>query len=240
MNTIKNIIIGILRVIRAPIMRVVKPGRKDVRFVNASNPLKPLSLKYGYDRGTPIDRIYIEDYMDKHKDLIKGRCLEIHDCAYTKRFGGKNVTHCDALDIDTTNKEANIYGDLRNLKGIIEDNTYNCLIITHTINIIDDVDAALQECYRILKPGGALILTVPGFIGPVVEVSRSFWRFNRNNTRHLISRHFEKDPYDVVTYGNVLAGQAFLTGLAAEELSREELMFNDPHYPIAVGAVAIK
>lgn len=240
MNIIKLKILDILRFIRAPLMRIIKPAKKDIRIVNSLNPLLPISLKYGYDRGTPIDRIYIESFIGNQKDLIKGKCLEIHDNAYTVKFGGDRVTQSDALDINTTNKQSNIYGDLRNLRGVIEDDAYDCLIITHTINIIDDINSALSECYRVLKPGGVLILTVPGPIGPVVDISKSFWRFNLNNTEYLLSKFFKKENMKFKSYGNVLAGQAFLTGLSAEELSKEEIEFNDPHFPICIGAVAIK
>jgi hypothetical protein len=45
-----------------------------------------------------------------------------------------------------------------------------------------------------------------------------------------------------VTYagGNVLAATAFLYGLAAEELSREELDHLDLRYPVTIGIRATK
>lgn len=237
---LKSNIISLLRLVRAPIVRQIKRTSSDIRLVNSTNPLKPISIKYGYDRGAPIDRVYIESFLEDNKDSIKGRCLEIHDTAYIKKFGGKKVAHSDALDIDTSNKQANIYGDLRNLKETINDNTYDCLVITHTINIIDDVDAAISECHRILKPGGILLLTIPGFIGPVIDIDKSFWRFNKNNTRYILKKKFDNNSIQTISYGNVLAGQAFLTGLSTEELSKSEISYNDPHFPIVIGAKAIK
>ena len=237
---LKSKIIKFIRLIRAPIMRQLKKPLLDIRLVNSINPVIPLSTKYGFDRGTPIDRIYIESFLNSNKDYIKGTCLEIHDIAYTKKFGGNKVSQSDSLDINIANKEANIYGDLRNLKEIINNDTYDCLIITHTINVIDDLDAVISECHRILKPGGTLLLTIPGFIGPVIDLDKSFWRFNKNNTRYILEKKFNKNSIQIISCGNVLAGQAFLTGLAAEELSKSEINYNDPHFPIVIGAIAIK
>src|SRR4051794_37443694 len=48
----------------------------------------PISTVFGFDRGTPIDRYYIETFLSKNADDIRGRVLEIGDNSYTVRFGG--------------------------------------------------------------------------------------------------------------------------------------------------------
>jgi len=232
-------VLKVLRVIRAPITRTVKPASSWPLWRNKNRPLEPISVKYGYDRGTPIDRIYIEDFIAKHRDAIRGACLEVHDTAYIKKYGAK-VIRADALDINDSNGLANIFGDIRNLKGLIADNTYDCLVINHTLNLLDDINAGISECYRILKPGGALLATLPGPIAPVNDSKFSYWRLTKNAAKYLMAKHFDADKVLVETYGNVVAGQAFLTGLAAEELSKEEIAHNDPRFPIAITIKAIK
>ena len=37
----------------------------------------PLSASWGYDRGTPVERYYIENFLDEHRQDICGRMLEI-------------------------------------------------------------------------------------------------------------------------------------------------------------------
>jgi hypothetical protein len=49
---------------------------------------KPLSRRFGFDRGGPVDRVYIEDFLDKNSLHIKGRVLEVADNNYTLKFGG--------------------------------------------------------------------------------------------------------------------------------------------------------
>ena len=233
-------VLRILRVIRAPIVRTIKPGSAWPLWKNNQYPLEPISLKYGYDRGTPIDRSYIEDFILKYQHLIKGVCLEVHDTAYLKKYGGSNVTKADALDVDTSNGLANVFGDLRNLKGVVADNTYDCLVINHTLNLLDDIESGIGECYRILKPGGTLLVTLPGPIAPVNDSKLSYWRLTKNAARYLMAKHFDLNKTIVETYGNVVAGQAFLTGLSAEELTKEEIMHHDPRFPIAVTIKATK
>src|ERR687894_427089 len=55
--------------------------------------LTPISREYGYDRGTPIDRFYIENFLEEHSSSIRGRVLEISENTYTRRFGGARATH---------------------------------------------------------------------------------------------------------------------------------------------------
>src|SRR3972149_8901614 len=140
--------------IRALIMRLFRPAGL---YWLARPSAKPLSHKFGFDRGNPIDRYWIEKFLTANKKLITGRCLEVTDSFYTIKFGLK-VTKSDVLDINPKNKLATIHGDLKHLTTV-KSNTYDCLILTHVLGLIDDVQAAACECHRILKPGGVLLFT---------------------------------------------------------------------------------
>jgi SAM-dependent methyltransferase len=200
--------------------------------------MTPLSTKFGFDRGTPIDRYWIETFLKDRKTLIKGRVLEITDSTYTKRFGENRVTGADVLDINMKNKQATIYGDLRNLRKVVRDNTYDTIILTHVLGMIDNIDGALGEVYRILKPGGTLLVT-SSCMGPIYDANTNFWRFTPAGARYLFAKQFGK-KVTVSSYGNVFSGQAFWTGMAQEELTHKELNYNDPRYPCIVAVVAKK
>ena len=47
----------------------------------------PLSDHWGYDRGTPVDRWYIERWLSGQARDIRGSVLEAMDSRYTARFG---------------------------------------------------------------------------------------------------------------------------------------------------------
>jgi len=51
----------------------------------------PLSREFGFDRGAPVDRRYIEGFLTRHAADVRGRVLEVKDAAYTRRFGGARV-----------------------------------------------------------------------------------------------------------------------------------------------------
>src|SRR5215210_7162112 len=46
----------------------------------------PLSRYFGFDRGLPIDRYYIENFLARQAEDIHGRVLEIGDNSYTQRY----------------------------------------------------------------------------------------------------------------------------------------------------------
>jgi SAM-dependent methyltransferase len=228
--------LNLVRKIRAKIMLILKPRSGYFMFEDKVRNLKPISNKSGFDRGTPIDRYYIDKFLSAHKDVVRGRCLEIHDDFYIRKFGGDKVTASDVLDIDTANKQANIYGDLKNVSNIA-DNVYDCLMITHTLGLIDDYDAAIREMHRILKPGGSLVavVTIAGSTGKY-----DHWRFTENSLRYAFGKYFKQDAMQIQTYGNVLVGQAHWIGLATEELTTEELDYHDPQFAIMAAMVARK
>ncbi len=225
-----NPLLSLIFKIRGFVMRIIKP--------RSSYSLVPMSEVFGFDRGLPIDRYYIEEFLEKNKKVIKGYCLEVHDSAYTKRFGEDRVTKFDALDIDTNNKLANIYADLAKADNI-PDNTYDTLIITHTIGLIPEHEKAVANLYRILKPGGYLLLTA-STMGPFIENGSGFWRYTTKSIPYLLGKHFPEKSIKTEAYGNVLTGQAFWAGLASQDLSKEELDYKDSRFPIIVTAVCKK
>lgn len=201
--------------------------------------LKPLSSKFGFDRGTPIDRYWIESFLKDNSHLIKGRCLEVTDSKYTFLFGGSLVTKSDVIDIDPKNKKANITADLRNLKSKIKDNTYDCIILTHVLGMIDDYGRVIMECKRILKKGGVLIFT-GSCLGPQLKNNYSYWRFTPKSVEYIMQKYFKPKKLKLKIYGNILTAQAFIVGMAQEELTKKELEFNDERFPCVIGALAVK
>lgn len=201
----------------------------------------PISLKYGLDRGKPIDRLYIEEFLSVCSLYIRGVCLEIKDNTYTTHYGGVKVVRSDILDINSKNSRATIVDDLRALKTI-RDNYYDCIILTQVLQFIDDVDAAVKQCYRVLKPGGTLLVTVPSLsrIDIGAGTPGDFWRFTSASISFLFGKYFSSERVTVQSWGNVLAGVGFWIGLAVEDLSKEKLGYHDDNFPIIISVCAIK
>jgi SAM-dependent methyltransferase len=200
----------------------------------------PLSAEWGYDRGTPIDRYYIERFLDEHRADIQGRVLEVRDRTYTDRFG-QNVTESQVLDLNRGNPRATLIADLTHAPAIPSE-SFDCLVITQTLQFIYDTRAAVAEAYRILHPGGVLLVTVPTIsrIAPRYGLKMDQWRFTPASCAALFGDVFGRGQVTVRGYGNVLAAISFLSGLAKEELKQSELNVNDEYFPLIVGVRAVK
>ena len=202
----------------------------------------PISRKFGVDRGLPVDRFYIERFLEAEADSIRGQVLEIGEDTYTRRFGGQRVTGNDVLHVTGDNPAATIVADLADAPQV-PDGRFDSIVLTQTLQLIFDPPAALRTLHRILKPGGALLVTVPG-ISPVATRSvwgpRWYWSFTEASLRRLLAATFEARHCHLETHGNVLAAVAFLEGLAAEDLTPDELSSPDPDYPVIITALARK
>ncbi len=202
----------------------------------------PLSPSWGGDRGLPIDRVYIEAFLERNRHDVRGRVLEIKDPGYTRVYGEGRVSVSDVLDVDRRNPLATIVADLAAADSIPDD-TYDCFLLTQTLNIILDVRSALRHAHRILKPGGVLLCTVSALNRCSCEDGgrdRDYWRFTEASLRALLAEHFPPDAFDVGSDGNVLSCSAFLYGLAKQELRPEELEARDPDFPLVCTARAVK
>lgn len=206
-------------------------------------PLTPLDDAYGMGRGTPVDRYYIETFLDLHKELIRGKVMEIGDRIYTEKFGGEKVMESVILHVEREAPEiGQIKGDLSTGEGLKEESV-DCLICTQTLPFIYDIRSAADQIVRLLKKGGTALLTVAG-LSQIIQYERfhygHFWSFTEQSLGRLFEGNAEVDSVDVVTYGNVKASTAFLYGISYEELSREDLDFHDPNYQLLVAAVIKK
>ena len=137
----------ILKALRSREARV----RKAVRFADLRR-LRPISPHFGYDRGKPVDRRYIEDFLSRQTDDIKGRVLEVADGAYTVQYGGTRVTHSDMLHVSPDNPRATLVGDLAK-GGNLPSEAFDCIVLTQTLHLIFDLHKAIATLHRMLKPG---------------------------------------------------------------------------------------
>jgi SAM-dependent methyltransferase len=199
----------------------------------------PIGKNWGWDRGTPVDRIYIESFLERHRRDISGRVLEIKDASYTRRFGS-GVTRSDVLDVNRENSGATIYADLAAADEVPSD-AFDCIILTQTLQLILDVPAALAHLHRVLASEGVVLATVPTLsrVAPGSD-GTDYWRFTPAACAELFDATFGAHNVLVEPMGNVLAGVAFLHGLGAEELPRTKLEEQDVEFPLVVGVRAVK
>jgi len=211
------------------------PSLGDLRRVT------PIDPNWGFERGTPIDRVYVEAFVGSHAADIRGRVLEIAAPDYTTRFG-HDVERVDILMATEGNPQATIVGDLADAPQIPSD-TFDCAVVTQTLQFVYDVRAALATLHRVLVPGGVLLATIPGItkISPIEdEQYGEWWHYTARSAQRLAEEAFGEGNVDVRAYGNVLTAAGFLYGLAASDLKPDELEAHDRLYEVIVGVRAVK
>ncbi len=237
--------------IKETFWRLVRPARNAVRKARQRprvggidwgdfDRTRPINANWGYERGTPIDRYYINGFLQKHAGDIRGRVLEVADNEYTKIFGGESVEKSDILYPTADNPRATVIADLT-IPDQVTDELFDCIICTQTLQFIFDVGVATASLFRFLKPGGVLLLTVPGItkISPEDrDRSGDYWRFTAESLHRLLAAEFPERTVTVETYGNIKSSLGLLHGISAEEIPETELDQRDDHYELLVSARA--
>jgi SAM-dependent methyltransferase len=205
--------------------------------------LQPVTSDWGFSRGLPVDRPYIETFLERHASDIHGRVLEVGDNSYTLRFGGARVTKSDVLDNRPRNKAATFVDDITQAKSVPSD-AFDCFVCTQVLVLIRQTPDAIREICRFLKPGGVALITVPGIsnVSPLPGEAASWsWSFYPNTLRWLLSQaDFEVESLDVQGWGNLKTTVAFLAGLAQQDLDPSDYSVNDNRFPLIVTARAVK
>lgn len=206
----------------------------------ADMPLDPVSRRCGHERGTPIDRYYIEKFLDLNKKYIKDRVMEVADDRYTLRYH-ENIKEALMMHVEGWGKNVEKI-DLENGDGVSGHvGSIDCFICTQTIQMIYDMRAAVKNIFRMLKPGGTALITIAGIAGISLYDYHNwgeYWRATPKALRSLMEEAFEKDKIEISCYGNVKTTIAFLYGLCTEDLKDGDLAYDDGQFPMLIGCVA--
>lgn len=232
---------GISRIKRLLLMISLWPPRGCVRW-GGLRQTSPVSRVFGLDRGQAVDRFYIEQFLRSRRAQIRGVVLEIGSDHYTKCFGGTQVVRSEVLHAVAGNPKATLVGDLQTGQGIPTE-SFDCIILTQTLQFIYDMPSAVRTLHRSLRPGGVILATGTG----ISQISRydmdrwgEYWRFTSLSARRMFEDVFGQGTVSVNSYGNVLAATALLQGIAASELKPSELDVVDKDYEVVIIIEAVK
>jgi len=188
---------------------------------------KPLSFCWGDDRpGQSVCRYYIEQFLREFNQDIRGHCLEFQEDSYATRFGQERVKKLDILHIDESNPQATLIADITRPNSLPSD-TFDCIICTHVLHVIFELEHAISELFRILKPGGVLLIAVPHVSMYNPSLWREYWRFTSDGLQRLLLTVFTNELITIRSYGSSLTAAGAIRGLNAHEFSQDEL---DEHH----------
>ena len=203
--------------------------------------LAPVSPVFALDRGFPIERYYIEQFLSRHRADIHGRALEFGDTFYLDKFGGSAVTDREVFSYVPAPR-ATIVGDLAGEDPLPEER-FDAIVCTQTVQMIYDIRHAVRRLASMLKPGGVLLLTTHGISKVGRHLDRDgwgeYWHLTRQAAQSLFADAFPGDC-TVEAFGNVLTATAALHGLASQELTPEELDYSDRDFDVIIGVRAVR
>ena len=218
-------------IVARPLVRWLRPA--------PLNQLRPMSRRWGHERGTSIGRWYIDRFMERNRKDITGVVLEIKNKRYCDSMGC-DVTVADVLDVDKNNKNANIFTDLAQA-DCVPSEKYDCFILTETLQFVFDLNSAIQHAWRILKPNGVLLVSVPAISPQDKELAEvDCWRFTHRGCKLLFGKVFGEENTHVEPYGNFASSVAGLSGIVVEDIPIEELQTYDSMFTHGVLVRAIK
>ena len=191
--------------------------------------VKPFSNDFGWDRGTPVDRYYVDRFFERHRDDITGDVLEIDQNIYTHRYG-HDLRTVHSVDI-APESEPMFLCDMAHSEDILPSEAYDCFLLPCTLQHFRELELCLRNVLRVVKPGGVILANAAGLFR-LDQVGLDFWRPTPDGWRELLKRVWPDCEVVVESEGNCLAIVAINLGLALEELRPEELDYYDARFPI--------
>lgn len=209
-------------------LRCMAKGRGLPRWGNLRR-MKPFSDDFGWDRGTPVDRYYVDRFFERHRDEITGDVLEIDQSIYTRRYG-HDLRTVHSVDIDSASNPTFLC-DVAHCENVLPSEAYDCFLLPCTLQHFRELELCLRNVLRVVKPGGVILANAAGLFR-LDKVGLDFWRPTPDGWRELLKRCWPDCTVTVEADGNCLAVVAINLGLALEELKPKELDSYDPRFPV--------
>ncbi len=168
LNTIPRPLLIRLSFIAKPILEVALQGDKFTDPIDGKSFKMFLPYGYGTQRNNVLapGTLSLERhrllwlYLQNETDFFSAPKKVLHfapEQAFYKRF--RKQKNLDYTTTDLLSPLADVKADICNLP--FEDNAYDVILCNHVLEHIPDDLKAMQELYRVLKPGGMGIFQIP-------------------------------------------------------------------------------
>ena len=170
LNTIPRPILIRLSIVARPVLEMLLKGNRFTDPIDGKSFLMFLPYGYGSQRNNVLSPstlslerhrllwLYLQKETDFFTATEKKKVLHFApEQEFYKRF--KKQTNIDYTTTDLLSPLADVKADICNLP--FEDDTYDVVFCNHVLEHIPDDTKAMQELYRVLKPGGMGIFQIP-------------------------------------------------------------------------------
>jgi SAM-dependent methyltransferase len=210
----------------------VRSGQMRREHFARSGPLCPM---FGYSRGTPIDRYYLNDFVVSIKDTVVGRTLEIGGRSGNRAlYGFHRTTDYLTMDADP-NAEVDIIADAHD-RLACPARSFDSIVIINVLEHCARPWEVVENMHTWLTPSGKVFCLVPT-AQRVHSIPKDYWRMLPDALESLFHRY---QILQLRGYGNLQTSSASLLGIAAEELEPKALSYRDSRYPVVTCIVAQK
>lgn len=136
-----------------------------------------------------VNRIHDRELSRVAQCYVSGRTIDIGCGAKPYRdLLAPYVSEHIGLDHEQTLHDklgVDLFGTAYNIP--VEDASFDTAVCTAVLEHLEEPEAALRECMRVLKPGGVAIYSVP-FIWHLHEEPRDFYRFSKYGLAYLFGK----------------------------------------------------
>ncbi len=186
---------------------------------------------------TPIDQFYVGEFVASNRDAVRGRVLAARDTELVGRDWVGRVTSVDVFDIDPYNVTATILTDLCDPVAF-DRASYDCIIMTQTIQRLADPALGLKVLWSALRPGGTLLLSSPvlGPVEPVHGINEDRWRYSSSGLRNLVTSVLPDAQCSARAFGSLATAIGHIAGVPMERMPRRALAWHDERVPVVACA----
>src|SRR5690606_24232678 len=168
LNTIPRPILIRLSYVARPLLAFVLKGNKFTDPIDGQSFKSFLPYEYGTQRNNVLSpsTLSLERhrllwlYLKNETDFFSAPEKVLHfapEQAFYKRF--RKMKHLEYITTDLTSPLADVKADICDLP--FKDDEFDIILCNHVLEHIPDDHKAMQELYRIMKPGGYGIFQIP-------------------------------------------------------------------------------
>lgn len=198
----------------------------------AARDLLPLNRNFGRDRGPPVGRRYLVEFLSAHATAVSGRVLEFGDPRYRSLFQNADVHEVLSIRLGP---DVDHVADIEQPPEELYER-FDWIVCTQVFEHVRRPDIAAGRLLQLLRPGGRLLFSVP-FLNVVHHDPEDFRRFTADGVRATLEdAGFVID--EIVARGNFPISVGALMGLASTDFPDATWARDDPDFPYIVTAVA--
>ncbi len=170
-----------------------------------------LSKRAGRLLSGKLTRVTLDRFIAAHASSLRTLDIGAQNGPYAAHFPRRV-----ALDIQR-GAGVQILGDVQALG--IRDASVDVVLCTEVLEHVPDPQQAIDEMYRVLVPGGQLLLTTR-FLFPIHDAPHDYFRFTKYGLRHLLRRFEITEVQEETDAVGTLAVLLQRLGMQAETLHR--------------------